>query len=282
MANSPQYPDLRWIPPRAWNSGRASGQPSVITIHTTEGSAHGSSAEDGAAYDQRRTDGTSAHYYIDSNSVIQCVRTTDRANTARATGNKIGIHYELCGKSGSIDWNSAYAQAMLKLAAKQAARDAKKHGIPVKHLTVAQLKAGQKGFVGHIDISNAFGQSDHTDPGGRFPWSQFLSYVNAAMGAKPPAAPAPRKVTFVKIDGELPVLKRGDDEASIPGEAQWIKRCQAALSWVGNYDGAIDGDYGPKMAAAVDRCMEGIPDRSSQDGSIVGLPEWRKIYGIWN
>ena len=55
MAQSPEYPDLRWMPPRAWtNANRTSAQ--LIVIHTTEGSAHGQSAEAGAAYDQRRTE----------------------------------------------------------------------------------------------------------------------------------------------------------------------------------------------------------------------------------
>jgi len=253
----------------------------MIVIHTTEGSAHGTSAEDGAAYDQRRTDGTSAHYYVDSNSVIQCVRTTDRANTARATGNARGIHYELCGRAYQIDWSSAYAQAMLKLAARQAARDAKKHGIPVRRLTVAQMRSGLKGFVGHIDITNAWGETDHTDPGPKFPWSQFLSLVNAAMGNTTPPATPGRKVDYVEISGDLPVLKRGDDEASVPGGTQWIKRAQAVLSWMAPGELKVDGDFGPATAAAVKAVMAEIPDRSSKDGSVIGEPEWRKLYGIW-
>lgn len=281
MANSPQYPDLRWMPPKAWNSGRASGQPTLITIHTTEGSAHGTSAEDGAAYDQRRTDGTSAHYYVDSNSVIQCVRTTDRANTARANGNARGIHYELCGRSGSIDWAGPYAQAMLKLAAKQAARDAKRHGIPVRKLSAAQVRDGLKGFCGHVDITNAWHQSDHTDPGPKFPWSQFLGYVNQHMGTDPDTAAGGRKVTFVEISGDLPVLKQGDDEASVPGGTNWIKRAQAILSWMAPGELEVDGEYGKKTSAAVKAVMAEIPDRSSSNGTVIGEPEWRKLFGLW-
>jgi hypothetical protein len=181
MAQSPEYPDLRWMPPKSWtDANRSSVQ--LIVIHTTEGSAHGQSAEDGASYDQRRTDGTSTHYFVDSDSVVQCVRTADQAHTARSQGNRRGIQNELCGRT-TLDWGGAYAQAMLRRAAKQAARDAKKWGIPVRKLSPSQVADGMKGFCGHADITYAFPQDGgtHTDPGKNFPWSQFLGMVQAEL-----------------------------------------------------------------------------------------------------
>jgi N-acetyl-anhydromuramyl-L-alanine amidase AmpD len=180
MAQSPEYPDLKWVPPKSWtNANRTSVQ--LIVVHSTEGSAHSQSAEDGAAYNQRRDDGTSAHYFVDSNTVVHCVRTNDQAHTARAQGNRRGIQYELCTKASSsaATWGNAYHQSMLRLAAKQAARDAKKWNIPVRHLTVAQVADGVKGFCSHWDITRAFPQDSgsHTDPGPNFPWSQFLDMV---------------------------------------------------------------------------------------------------------
>jgi N-acetyl-anhydromuramyl-L-alanine amidase AmpD len=194
MAKSPEYPDLNWVQPRSWtNADRTSVQ--LIVIHTTEGSSHAQSAEDGAAYDARRTDGTSAHYFVDSSSVVQCVRTNDRAHTARSQGNRRGIHYELCGRAGNSAawWADDYAQAMLRRAAKQAARDAKKWGIPVRHVTVEQVADGVKGFCGHWDITRAFPQDGgtHTDPGKNFPWTQFLDMVRAELAPPPPVKPGP-------------------------------------------------------------------------------------------
>lgn len=184
MATSPEYPDLKWMPPKSWtNANRSSVQ--LIVIHTTEGSAHSQSAEDGAAYDQRRTDGTSTHYFHDCDSTIQCVRTEDQAHTARAQGNKRGIQHELCGTASWSEstWNGDYQNRMLRLAAKQCARDARKWGIPVKHLTVAQVDDGVKGFCGHGDITKAFPEDNgtHTDPGKNFPWSRFLDMVREEM-----------------------------------------------------------------------------------------------------
>jgi hypothetical protein len=180
MAQSPEYPDLKWMPPKSWTEGRPAA-PRVIVIHTTEGHEHFQAAEDGAAYNQRRTDGTSAHYFVDPDSVVHCVRTRDQAHTARRQGNRIGIQYELCGLAGQTDaqWDDANSTAILQRAAKQAARDARKYGIPVVKLTPKQLRDGGRGFVGHVDCTYAFPEDngDHTDPGPRFPWAEFLALV---------------------------------------------------------------------------------------------------------
>jgi hypothetical protein len=181
---SPEYPDLLWVTPKSWtNANRTSVQ--LIVIHTTEGHERADSAEAGAAYDARRTDGTSTHYFHDQNSTVQCVRTEDQAHTARRQGNRRGIQHELCGRAGqgASGWADAASQGTLRQAAKQCARDAKKWDIPVRKLTVSQVASGQRGFCGHVDITYAFPQDEgsHTDPGPTFPWVQFLDMVREEM-----------------------------------------------------------------------------------------------------
>lgn len=186
MVQSSEYPDLTWVTPESWtNANRTAVQ--LVIIHTTEGSSHEGSAEDGAAYDAHREDGTSTHYFHDSNTTVQCVRTEDQAHAARAQGNRRGIQHELCARAAwsAGQWASVYAQRMLQLAAKQAARDCRKWNIPVRKLTAAEVAQGTRGLCGHVDITRAFPADGgtHTDPGGSFPWTGFIGMVRLELAA---------------------------------------------------------------------------------------------------
>lgn len=121
-------------------------------------------------------------------------------------------------------------------------------------------------------------------------YAEWLKSVTPVVKPKPPAPggggggplPTPTGRKLVKIDGELPLLKFGDDEDKVPGATNWISRAQAILIWLAATDiGKIDGHYGPKMRAAVKEIMRDDPNRSSKDGSVIGLPEWKRLYGLW-
>jgi len=57
-----------------------------------------------------------------------------------------------------------------------------KHGVPKRKLSVADLKAGRRGVCGHVDVTDAWHQSDHDDPGPWFPWDKFMAVVNGHGG----------------------------------------------------------------------------------------------------
>lgn len=179
MARSQEYPDLAFVPPASYTVGRP-GAPQVVVIHYTAGHEGYNDAEAGAEYDGRRSDGTSAHYYHDANSTVQCVYTWNRAHTALYNGNNIGIHHELAAtRQTRAQWLDEVSDATLWVAAKQVARDCRKYGIPVRKLSSDQVRAGAKGICGHVDITYAFPEDhgDHSDPGPEFPWDVFLPRV---------------------------------------------------------------------------------------------------------
>lgn len=173
--------------PRSYTKGRNRGIQYVV-IHHTAGSEGPTSAENGAAYDKRRTDGTSCHAFADSNSVPVEVPDGDRAHAARYHGNEVGLQLELCGTLQTrAQWLDAVSLATLRNGAAWTAEKCKAYGLPVRRLTVAETRAAYygaqgarpKGIVGHVDCTKAYPEDggDHTDPGPAFPWDVFLAMV---------------------------------------------------------------------------------------------------------
>jgi len=200
MTQSKEFPQYTWVTPKSYTKGRKPGQPSVIFIHTTEGSEGPTSAENGANYDARRTDGTSTHFFTDSNSVVQCVLTTDESHATRSHGNDVGIAIEVCGKAGqsAAQWADAASAATIEQTALLCVNLRKKYGkarFPLVNLTPAQLRAGQHGFAEHKDATLAWPEDHgtHTDPGPNFPWSKLFARITQleTPPAKPPTEELP-------------------------------------------------------------------------------------------
>src|ERR1044072_280246 len=186
MAASKEFPIATWLgPPKSNTKGRVGDNPQFIVIHTTEGAEGAVAAEDGAAYDRRRTDGTSTHFFVDSNSIVQTVYTYDEAHAARAHGNDIGIQIEVCGKAGqsTAQWSDAESAPTVENLARLCVSIRAKYGaarFPAVRRTAAQVRAGVNGFCGHVDITNAFPEDNgtHTDPGPNFPWAWLFRRIN--------------------------------------------------------------------------------------------------------
>lgn len=266
-------------PPKSYTPGRKSGQPTVIVIHTTEGHEAATSAEDGASYDARRTDGTSTHFFVDQNSIVQCVLTTDEAHAARAHGNDVGIQIEICGTAGqtAAQWSDPASAATIAYVARLCAQLRAKYGaarFPLQRLTPAALRDGGKGFAGHVDCTQAWPEDNgtHTDPGKNFPWSVLFAQIASIEKA---AAPAGRKVTMIHVEGDWPELKRGDVDPVTSNGTYYISRVQRLA------DATVDGDYGPATAARIKEIMANDPKRSSSDGSVIGEAEWRRLTALW-
>lgn len=152
----------------------------LIVIHTMEAPEKGETAEQIATwFGSEQAPKASAHYCCDSNSVIQCVRDEDVAwHAPGANNNGIGIEHAGYAKQTAAEWADVFSKSMLAISAKLSAKLCKKWGIPPVKLSVDELVAKQRGFCGHIDITNAFnGGKGHWDPGKDFPWAEYMSMV---------------------------------------------------------------------------------------------------------
>ena len=84
---------------------------------------------------RRESSGVSAHYCVDSDSIVQCVREEDIAWHARG-GNATSIGIELAGYAGQgpKGWDDDYSWAVLEQAATLTADVCARHRIPVRWL----------------------------------------------------------------------------------------------------------------------------------------------------
>lgn len=167
------------LSPNHYN-GRQGHTPIVIGIHTMEAPEAGSTAEDVARYFGNPALEASSHWCVDDNSRVRVVNDSDAAWTMPPLNDQ-SLNVEIAGYAAQsmTQWHDVYSAEALDIAALCCAEWCHKYGIPIRHLTDTQIRAGNKGFVGHIDVNRVYHASDHTDPGANFPWTEFLAKVTA-------------------------------------------------------------------------------------------------------
>ena len=172
---------------------RASRPIDVVVMHTMEIRERPDAAEICARWFATPVSRVSAHYCVDADSVIQCVREKDIAWHARG-GNTNSIGVELAGFANQTtrDWDDPYSAAVLERAAALVADVCRRRRIPVRWLVAGDLVAGRRGLTGHAEVSRAFGKSDHWDPGDGFPVESFVDRVRVLQQAQRRAARAKR------------------------------------------------------------------------------------------
>ena len=177
--NHVPFVQARWFTP---TTGRTINK---IVLHSMEAPEKGTTAEATAHYFATLDRQASAHYCVDSDSIVQCVQCRDVAYGAPGA-NHDGVHVELAGyaRQTAAEWQDVYSTAMLHLAAELCGRLlAPKFQVPALFLTAAMMEANPtaRGFTTHWEVTKAFKRSTHTDPGANFPVAFFMSLVRGEM-----------------------------------------------------------------------------------------------------
>lgn len=277
MATSNDHPGLPFVQAAGYTRGRPDGPPLWIVVHDMEASEHSARAESTAAYFANPGDGrsVSSHYCVDDNSVVQCVDLDDVAWTVgNRPGNNRGINWELSGfaRQSRDEWLDPFGVAMFARMAPIVRADAKRFGIPLRRLSVAELKAFTPGVTSHNDLRLAFGVTDHTDPGPAFPWDYFIA---AMQGGAP------------TVEDDMPIYARTTADQTV-WVSDGLRRRPISLGasvlgtvrYVAN-EAALNDMCGPADSQAVK--VELTPEQlqeiedAAREGAEAGAPSAKEI-----
>src|ERR1700761_6886537 len=155
-----------------------------IAMHTAESPEQEGDAVAVADYFSNSSVQASSHWCVDDDTQVRVVNDGDTAWTI-GIGNPWTLNIELAGYAAQTpaQWDDAYSRKCLDVAAQACADWVIKYEIPVKHLSDTEIRAYNKGFLGHVDYNRVFNAGDHTDPGPNFPWDYFLGRVNYFLGS---------------------------------------------------------------------------------------------------
>ena len=155
------------------------GSIDLVVLHTTEGEERPGTAEAVARWlAGPSAPEASAHYCVDSDSVVACVREEDQAWGAPGS-NEIAIQVELAGRASqtAAGWADDYSAALLARAAWLVTDVCRRHAIPVAFVDAAGLLRGERGVTTHAAVRDAWHRTTHFDPGLAFPMEAFLRAV---------------------------------------------------------------------------------------------------------
>lgn len=175
MTTKPPAPP--YLGPAA-HHGEADNKPiRRIVVHSTVSHCVPGGARAIAGFFRSPTAGGSAHYVVDPEEVVQVVYDSVTAYHAPPNQHSLGI--EMCDMptaASSARWRDPNHQAMLELVAQLTAQLAVAYGVPIRYRSARQLRAGAHGITTHNEVSHAFGQSTHWDPGS-WPRRRFMRKV---------------------------------------------------------------------------------------------------------
>lgn len=156
----------------------------LVVIHTMESPEKPGTAEGVAQwFAGPNAPQASAHYCIDSTTVVQTVHEKDVAwHAPGANHNGIGLEHAGFARQTPEEWADLYSDAMLHVSAGLCATICARWNIPVVWVDAEGLKAGLRGITSHAACTDAFsGGKGHWDPGPHFPIGHYLDMVRGGV-----------------------------------------------------------------------------------------------------
>ncbi|WP_330256270.1 DUF1906 domain-containing protein [Nocardia sp. NBC_00565] len=153
-----------------WNDADNTKQ--LIVEHSTESESGNTSV---IGYLERTGNGSYQTMIDFDGEEVRMVSDKKQAWAAMEQGNRRGLH--VCAM-GRAEWARDRWQQEGKLLERTAMRYAewsRLYGIPLVKISAADAANGVRGIVGHIDITAAFHESDHWDPGPNFPYDIVIA-----------------------------------------------------------------------------------------------------------
>jgi N-acetyl-anhydromuramyl-L-alanine amidase AmpD len=145
-------------------AARAPRDIQFVVLHSMENGGYwGDAASVGRWWHGPGAPQTSAHYGVDPEGSVQYVQECDMAWAAGHHGNALGVHIELAGRAAwPVD---EWPVSTIDNAARLLADVCTRNEIPCVLLDAAALLAGTRGVTTHAEVSKAWKESDHVDPG---------------------------------------------------------------------------------------------------------------------
>lgn len=170
-------PSPKYLGPAAHTSGPGNKPIYRIVLHSTVSRCERGGAANIARYFRSEGSGGSAHYVTDPGEVVQVVYDSVIAWHAPPNDHSLGV--EMCdmpSSSSARRWRDDEHKAMFRRTARLTAQLCLAYDVPAWYRSAWSLRRGRKGVTTHAQVSQAFKQSSHWDPG-KWPRRRFMRLV---------------------------------------------------------------------------------------------------------
>lgn len=238
----------------------------ILVVHDMESDDKPDTAENVAKWFAGTTaPQASAHYCVDQNSIVQCVRDRDIAwHAPGANSDGIGVEFAGWARYTREQWQTEANAAMLEIASGLFAAKCAQYSVPPVFLRAPQLIAGRRGITTHWEVTKAYRLGDHWDPGENFPMDIFCTKVYSKVSKL-------LKSILKPVDN--PALKTIPPPVNFGDKGYLVKKVQKLLTAYG-LPTATDGIFGKNTRENVKHFQQLaglVPDGS------VGFNTWRAL-----